>query len=102
MNGYNCYSLPDFIAFFYVKIMLLMGCFLLQKNILLMRWILLDLLRHIFHVKFPPNIAPTHCTTPRRHICGRVCHHGNNGAGTAICFALAQVCASGVTVAVSL
>lgn len=53
-----------------------------------MRWILLDLLRHIFPVKFPPNIAPTHCTTPRRHICGRVWHHGKNGAGIALCFTL--------------
>lgn len=61
--------------------MLLIGRFLLQKNMLLMHLILLDLLRHIFPVKFPPNIAPKHCTTPRRHICGRVCHHGKNGAG---------------------
>ena len=82
--------------------MLLMGCFLLQKNILLMRLILLGYYAAFFPVKFPPNIAPTHCTTPRRHICGRVCHHGKNGAGTAICFTLAQVFASGVIVAVSL
>ena len=82
--------------------MLLMCRFLLQKKYALNALDFVGLLRHIFPRKIPPNNIPQTLHHPRRHICGRVCHHGKNGAGTALCFALAQVCASGVIVAVSL
>ena len=74
-----------------------MGCFLLQKNILLMRLILLGYYAAFFPVKFSQNIAPKTSHQSRRHICGSVCHHGENGAGHRPFFTLAQICASGVT-----
>lgn len=58
-----------------------MGRFLLQKNILLMRWILLDLLRHIFPVKFPRITPSKHHTTPRRHTSAGCSIMGHHGAG---------------------
>lgn len=58
-----------------------MGCFLLQKNILLMRLILLGYYAAFFPVKYHPNIAPEHHTNSRRHHPGQWCHYGENGAG---------------------
>ena len=79
MNGYNCYSVSVFIAFFYVKkIMLLMGCFLLQKNILLMRLILLDYYATFFPVKFPQISPSKHHTNPGvtfAAVCAITGHH---------------------------
>ena len=62
-----------------------------------MRLILLGYYAAFFPVKFPRITHSKYCTTTRRHICGRVCHHGKNGAGHRPFFTLAQVCASGVT-----
>lgn len=53
-----------------------------------MRLILLGYYATFFPVKFPRISPSKHHTTPRRHICGRVFHHGENGAGTALCFIL--------------
>lgn len=56
-----------------------MDCFLLQKNILLMRLILLGYYAAFFPVKFPRITSSKHCTTPRRHTsagCTIMGHHG--------------------------
>lgn len=77
-----------------------MGCFLLQKNILLMRLILLGYYAAFFPVKFPRITSSKYCTIPRRHTSAGCTIMGHHGAVPRHIFTLAQVCASGVTVAV--
>ena len=72
--------------------MLLIGRFLLQKNMLLMHLILLDLLRHIFPVKFPPNIAlKTSHQLPASPSGAMVPSWGIMGRDTAFFYSCAQV-----------